>query len=324
MKDLVSIVVPCYNVDKYLEECVESIINQTYKNIEVILIDDGSTDNTPSICDKYKSELVKVVHKKNGGLSDARNTGLEMANGKWIYFCDSDDYVDTKMIEELVTVLEKEQSDMCFFDAISFDETVEREITQAYVREIKYKGNKLGIELIEELLINNQYIACVPLHIYKTEFLRKNNLNFQKGMLHEDELFSFYTYVKAKKVSRVKKNFYWRRIRVNSITTETITKKHYEGIEMCCDCIRNYYLNTELDKEEKKTILICLSRMYEVLYSKVIALSDNNIDVFKEFLKSLKETKKKIDINSIELIWRTSLTRYFILEVARKIRRIVG
>lgn len=97
--DLISIVVPIYNVQDYLERCIESIILQTYKNIEIILVDDGATDNSGKICDEYlkKDERIKVVHKENGGLSDARNVGKENANGKYIAFIDSDDYVRTKL-----------------------------------------------------------------------------------------------------------------------------------------------------------------------------------------------------------------------------------
>ena len=92
---LVSIVVPIYNVEKYLKRCVNSLLNQTYKNIEIILVDDGSTDSSGAICDQYKPKdnRIVVVHKSNGGLSDARNTGIDMARGEYIAFVDSDDYI---------------------------------------------------------------------------------------------------------------------------------------------------------------------------------------------------------------------------------------
>lgn len=102
--DLISIVVPIYNVQDYLERCIQSIISQTYKNIEIILVDDGATDNSGKLCDEYlkKDERIKVIHKENGGLSDARNVGKENANGKYIAFIDSDDYIRTKFYRNLV------------------------------------------------------------------------------------------------------------------------------------------------------------------------------------------------------------------------------
>lgn len=102
--DLISIVVPIYNVQDYLERCIQSLISQTYKNIEIILVDDGATDNSGKLCDEYlkKDERIKVIHKENGGLSDARNVGKENANGKYIAFIDSDDYIRTKFYRNLV------------------------------------------------------------------------------------------------------------------------------------------------------------------------------------------------------------------------------
>ena len=106
---LVSIIVPVYNVEKYLEKCIESIINQTYSNLEIVLSDDGSTDNSPSICDEYalKDSRIRVIHKSNGGLSDARNAALDIISGKYITFIDSDDYIEKEAIEILVNAMTK-------------------------------------------------------------------------------------------------------------------------------------------------------------------------------------------------------------------------
>ena len=107
MKKLISIVLPIYNVENYIEKCMESVLNQTYKNIEIILVDGGSPDNCPIICDQYVKEdnRVKVVHKENGGLSDARNAGIKVANGDYITFIDSDDYVDKDYVEFLYNTI---------------------------------------------------------------------------------------------------------------------------------------------------------------------------------------------------------------------------
>jgi glycosyltransferase involved in cell wall biosynthesis len=111
---LISVIVPIYNVEIYLEKCLNSIINQTYKNLEIILIDDGSPDNCGKICDEYakKDKRIKVIHKPNGGLSDARNTGLDIAKGEYIAFVDSDDYIAEEMCEELLDIAQKEEADI--------------------------------------------------------------------------------------------------------------------------------------------------------------------------------------------------------------------
>ena len=114
MEELVSIIVPVYNVEDYLTECIESAIKQTYHNLEIILVDDGSTDTSGKICDMYacKDDRIKVFHKQNGGLSDARNTGIEKATGEYIYFLDSDDMLPTGAIEKMRNACVREDADM--------------------------------------------------------------------------------------------------------------------------------------------------------------------------------------------------------------------
>ena len=110
-KDLISIIIPVYNVEKYLKECVDSVRKQTYKNLEIILIDDGSKDNSGKLCDELAKEdnRIKVIHKENGGLSDARNVGIENATGEYIQFIDSDDFVEKDMIEIYIMIFVKKK-----------------------------------------------------------------------------------------------------------------------------------------------------------------------------------------------------------------------
>ena len=114
MSDLVSIIVPIYGVEEYLSKCIDSIINQTYKNLEIILVDDGSPDKCPDICDAFekKDERIKVIHKKNGGLSDARNAGIDTAHGDYIVFVDSDDWIENTMVEHLLFACKKYNVEM--------------------------------------------------------------------------------------------------------------------------------------------------------------------------------------------------------------------
>ena len=111
---LISVIVPIYKVEEYLDRCVESLINQTYKNLEIILVDDGSPDNCPQMCEAWaqKDSRIKVVHKENGGLSDARNAGFEVATGDIISFIDSDDWIEPEMFETMLSQMEKDDSDI--------------------------------------------------------------------------------------------------------------------------------------------------------------------------------------------------------------------
>lgn len=121
---LVSIIIPVYNVEKYLNKCIDSVLNQTYKDLEVILVDDGSTDSSPEICDDYgqKDSRVKVIHKENGGQGEARNFGLDIAKGEYVLFVDSDDYIAKNTVELTLQRAEKYNADMVIFDYVMVDE----------------------------------------------------------------------------------------------------------------------------------------------------------------------------------------------------------
>ena len=114
-KELISVIVPVYKVEQYLDKCISSIVNQTYDNLEIILVDDGSPDNCPKICDNWaeKDQRIKVVHKQNGGLSSARNEGIVVATGKYISFIDSDDYIDSQTYEKMIFSITSTEADMC-------------------------------------------------------------------------------------------------------------------------------------------------------------------------------------------------------------------
>ena len=124
MNETISIIIPVYNVEKYLNKCLNSVIEQTYKNIEVILIDDGSTDNSGKICDEYaKNDIrIKIIHQQNGGVSTARNNGLEHATGKYITFVDSDDYIEKEMIETMAKKIMKKNADIVICGVTDRDE----------------------------------------------------------------------------------------------------------------------------------------------------------------------------------------------------------
>lgn len=133
-EDLISIIVPVYKVENYLSKCLDSMICQTYKNIEIILVDDGSPDNSGKICDDYakKDSRIKVIHKENGGLSDARNAGLKIATGKYIGFVDSDDYISVEMYEKLYNQAKKEDADIacCNYYRVKMEKNLIKELLE--------------------------------------------------------------------------------------------------------------------------------------------------------------------------------------------------
>ena len=227
----VSVIVPVYNVEQYLEECVDSLINQTLKDIEILLIDDGSTDSSGEICDRYAQEYenIRVIHKKNGGLGDARNVGLSKAMGKYVYFIDSDDYLEVNALEMLYKEAAKDNLDVILFSAESFSD--EDDITfnpeeykrTKYLNEVK-KGDKLFCELYHV----KEYYASIPLRFYNREYFSKVDYKFP-DIIHEDEFPAFLSLIEAKKAKCVEYKFYKRRFRKGSIMTSEKAYKSAMG-----------------------------------------------------------------------------------------------
>lgn len=214
-QELISIIVPVYKVEKYIRHCVESVLNQTYKNIECILVDDGSPDNCPRICDEFaeKDNRIKVIHKQNGGLSSARNMGIDNAKGKYIVFVDSDDYIHPQMIEILFEKLIHENADIsiCNIEYVFENSSIQKE----YISPIKNEviGRK---ELLEKLLQKNASFYVVMCNkLYKKELW--NNLRFPVGEIHEDEALIHDIFLKCDRAVSVDKKLYFYFQRIGSI-----------------------------------------------------------------------------------------------------------
>ena len=250
----ISIIIPIYNVEKYLDKCVNSILIQNdLEQIEIILIDDGSTDGSGKICEKYKSKVsnISVYHKKNGGLSDARNFGLNLCNGEYIFFVDSDDEIDCSCLSKILTILKESSPEILLFDAKTIDEE-SNDIKHNY----KFvhdgcitKKCVSGRKIISSQLNNiDDFITTVWLGIYKKEYLIANNLYFEKGLIHEDELWTPKTLLMANKVYYVNEEFYKYRIRNNSIMRDNKAneRKHIKALIYIYSSLY-YYYNFKID-----------------------------------------------------------------------------
>ena len=188
----VSIIVPVYNVEEYLNKCVDSIINQTYKNIEVILINDGSKDSSGEICDTYakKDSRVKVIHKENGGVSSARNKGLEASTGDFIMFVDSDDWIEVEAITSLMKIQNRNNYDVIMFGAYRENLILEK-TTKTNLIEQSFEN----IDEINEVLpklIRQEKINSLWSKIYKSSVIKDNRISFNESLsIAEDALFNY-------------------------------------------------------------------------------------------------------------------------------------
>lgn len=227
MDSLISVIVPIYNVEKYLDRCVDSIINQTYKNLEIILVDDGSPDNCPQMCDDYakKDSRIKVVHKKNGGLSDARNAGMKVATGEYVSFIDSDDYVSLDFYETLFQTMIDNDSDIVecgvvkFYEDNNFDE---------YSDDLKVT-NYDTLDGLEGLINENPFKQHVWNKLYKTNIAL--DISYAVGKLNEDEFWTYQTFGKAKKVTRINKTMYYYFQRNGSIMGNGYNIRRLDALE---------------------------------------------------------------------------------------------
>ena len=291
MNELISIIVPVYNVEKYLNKCVDSILAQTYTNIEVILVDDGATDTSGSICDTYKKDSrVKVVHKENGGLSDARNAGIEASTGEYLVFIDSDDFIDSKMIETLYNAIVTTNSDISICDFVFYSENEKK-----YNKYSKTSFIIEGEEKFKYLYNEFDVVSIVQWNkIYRKSIFKDIKYPYQK--INEDEFVIANEFYNARKISYILKPLYFYRQREDSIMG-TFNVKRFNAIEAYENRI-NFYEEKKLYKYKLKTMidqLNLLTRLFEMCAKTSFSKEEN-----KYINKIIKIVRK----NTKKLVWK--------------------
>lgn len=226
MNRLLTVVVPVYKVEQYLDKCVQSVADQSYSNLEIILVDDGSPDNCPEMCDDWasKDERIKVIHRNNGGLSAARNDGIRAAHGEYLMFLDSDDYFEPGTCERFMSYVSDE-------DFIVGDCRTHRNGRVSESRHDLLEEDHVytGAECARLEISEAKWYAAACLKMYNVSFLRKNDLYFCEGLLHEDMEFQPRVYLAAGKVKYLKFAFYNYVLRGDSITG-SISSKHFDDL----------------------------------------------------------------------------------------------
>ena len=226
MGEKISVIVPVYNVEQYLERCVDSIINQTYTNLEIILVNDGSTDNSGKLCDELakKDERIRVIHKENGGLSDARNRGIDEAESDLVGFIDSDDYIDSDMYEVLLKNLNNTDADlsMCALYDV-YNNTPEAQVTNKETWEL---SSEQAIKMVMEAKILS--VTAVNKLYRKSLF---TDLKFEVGKIAEDAFIMIKLLDKCEKIVATNEKKYYYVHRENSITTQKFSTKFLNVIE---------------------------------------------------------------------------------------------
>lgn len=281
MKNKVSIIVPIYNVEKFLRECIESLINQSYENIEIILINDDSPDNSKSICEEYqkKDNRIKLYNKENGGLSDARNFGIEKSTGEYLIFVDSDDVIDRNYIKILLDNSVENDAEICICNFEKFEEHYHEDLATIHYKKSIY----LPSEFIKEIL-------CVKKNSYAWGTLIKKkifgDIRFKKGIRFEDIEMMYKLYMKSNRIIFVDLPLYKYRQQENSIVHKYNVKNMIDYTENC----KSFCLNVQNRYPELKKYV---NQFMCNAYSMAVCSSLNNKNELDKYQKELKVIVKK-------------------------------
>lgn len=261
---IVSIIVPIYNIENYIEDCVQSITNQSYKNLEIILVDDGSSDNSPLICDELakKDNRIKVIHKKNGGLSSARNAGIEIAKGEYLGFIDGDDIVNCEMYEFMINIAINENADIVQCEFLKFL-NISEIVNDSYDSEVTIFNNVEALKNLYKPGINISSIVTWT-KIYKRDLFKE--IRFPLGKLHEDEFTTYKLLYKANKIAYTNRKLCYYRQTPNSIMNSNFSKNRLdvlESLEERLDFINNNFNDSELkDLSLEYYLMNCMNSYY--------------------------------------------------------------
>ena len=253
---MISIIIPIYNVEQYLSKCVDSVLSQSYKDMEIILVDDGSTDNCPSICDEYsrKDNRITVIHKQNGGLSDARNVGKKIAHGEWIFFLDADDWIEQNSIDTLYRCANENDCDIVqgnFYYTYSDHLLCRYESSQEHLNHFLSRS-----EAIKELIINERIKNFAWGKLYRTSIVKM--FDFPLGKFFEDSYWQHLIFHQINKYGIVDVPLYFYRQRMDSISGKPTDR--YD------DLIEGYRCRLEFIEKHYPQYEDLMRRMYQKIY----------------------------------------------------------
>lgn len=245
--ELISVIVPVYNVEKYIRECLDSIVNQTYKNLQIILVDDGSTDNSSKICDEFakKDSRITVVHQENQGAGAAKNTGLELIEGEYFSIIDSDDYIDLSMYEKMVSLMKQYDSDIvqCLFKQVYVNKIIMRQYST-----LKKSCTVLTRQKYLQHFLSDWKFAVFWNKLFRSSLL--DNIRFPVGRKIDDEFFTYKLVCNAKRIVNTTEPFYFYRMRKSSVMNNNAKNRLiYDRID--CFVERYEYVSSRFPKLRK-------------------------------------------------------------------------
>lgn len=295
----VSIIIPVYNVETYIKACLDSVTKQTFSDYELIIVNDGSTDNSPSIINEYSKEKenIVVINQENQGQSAARNRAINIARGEYIYFLDSDDYIDFDTIETLYTDATLNDLDVLLFNGDTFYDNYVRSKTnfgRNYSKNGQYSEISDGLTMFSNLVMNNDY-SCSPCLLFiRKSILENKSLNFYEGIIHEDELFTFKLLLSSKSVRHLDKTLFHRRIRENSTMTGLNYLKSYIGYSVVLKEMVNFKNSLNINGYDyvNKAINKKIGYIYGSVINRFCCLSKKNKQKYGFLINEMKTISK--------------------------------
>ena len=226
----VSVIIPVFNTADYLAQAIESVLNQTLQDLEIIAVDDGSTDGSPEVLKSF-GDKIRIITQPNSGQGAARNRAFAQARGEFVYFMDSDDIILPQTLETCVEICRKDNLDFVFFDGASFGEDLDLNANPwfDYHRSAAYTQVQHGNGIMADMLERGIYRCSVCLCLFRSDFLRKNGISFPEGILHEDEAFAAKAFIRASRTRGIAEEFFLRRVRKESVMTTRFSERNVEG-----------------------------------------------------------------------------------------------
>lgn len=323
---MISVIVPVYNVCDYLKEAIDSVLNQTYKNLEIILVDDGSIDGSEDIIEEYskKDDRIKCIHQKNQGLSAARNVGLENAHGEYVFFFDSDDYLHSQIFDILINVLNETNSD------IVIASHCKGEVVNSKWKEKSYFGMNFEVRdgkywITENVLYSNEYtsvdMCCAWGKLYKRKMF--DSTLFPIGKLREDEFTTYKLFYMSQKIAYYGQPLYFYRQRDGSIMNKKSDKNYRDCYEALIDRIKYFEcLDTEMCDISKFKCVIYLFEVLRELYDqkgtreKLYQLfSTQYKKSFISYYRNIKKYFSKKQFIKYWIVYFSGIGRFFIFRI---------
>lgn len=319
MYPLISVIVPVYNVEKYLGRCLDSIIAQSYNNLEIILVDDGTRDNSDKICDEYaqKDSRIKVLHTENGGLSAARNRGLKIITGDYVAFVDSDDYIAENMIEKLFDAIKSNNADISICNPIHIFDDNKAEFDNTNKESVIYSP----IEAIKEMWYQTSFLPSAWAKLFNAELFKETK--YTEGIIFEDIDIMHEVFIKANKIAYLPQGLYAYIHRENSITTQKFSEKDFYILNICrkiTDFAKEYGEGLEeaaLAYSVTGNMRVYLSTPREEKYSDIISQTESYITEKGKIVLKDTHLRKKAKLGLRLYYFNKSLFRFIHSKINR-------